>query len=240
MKRLTFLSILILLGATVWLLTGCTKSESSSDSRIHSYLIDVTSHEVLAPHAEEVRDRFGFEDDLYQGGTVRISVISHGIYTEAAELEVPPVSSWLTNERDRIYEVRTFLDGIDTALAGISSEAAGRTHSEVVRRIARELEVLSARSGKRTLTIYSDLMEHRDGMSMYHQGVMHRLTTAPDRLARDLFSDTDLPDLTGIEVRLIGPGPTRAEALRFESLAAVYADVLEDHGARVTIQTIGP
>lgn len=237
MKQTTFISLCIagcLAIAITFIACGGTDRRTVTE---YSILIDETDSTFAIPTADELYSDLGLDTNIWNGVNFTLARIEDVSYTPRSSFSLSKGGSRLaSNEYVRKGEVDGFRTRITELLDSVRKDTSGRPNSSIGFQLANELTRLANNAADRkVLVVYSDLMEHRTGLSFYDKQTFALLRSDPEKVEEQLFAGAKLPNLNGIEVRLIyEPKNTHDDAV-FHVVSEFYKALLESKGATVVI-----
>lgn len=226
MKQLIFCIAMVLL-------TGCEQYEPTD--QYLSTLIDMTDGEAHLPQATEILSYLdgGYESD---GLTISLRYVSETRYASRKVFTLGRgETGLLSNEDARRRKRRLLIQQFTDTLQVHNGREQERPRSEILRLVTDELEILSKVSGKRTVLLYSNLMEHSGLLSLYNTRDVSKLYNSRGKLINELTGKLSLPDdLSGITLHILYV-PSLEEDRLFTEMVRLYRELLEPRGAEVII-----
>jgi len=235
MKTLTsILIILLLASAGLFMFQSCSTNYYENDESI---LIDKTDTFLASPDSTTIKNSFETDNGLWHGYMFRMLTLSDVDYNSVYEADFPPACEYLSNVYDREDEEKIFFGKIDSAFAKVKSVPPGKNHSSLYVPIATELKRLSESTAKRkTLIVYSDLMENSSLISFYKDENFQLLKLNPDSVKKLFENEITMPVLSGIDAYLIYQPKDNKENELFKEVSGFYKKWLESKGARVNVE----
>lgn len=230
-----FKTLLVL--STLLLIAGCTQeSTTQHHSTEHIWLVDITDPLELVIDTTYVHTQLDIEHTLWEAKTITLSTITDYYNNPQKTFIIEEATPLMSNTHIRRAKINTFIHGIDSAIVALPpSVSSTKNRSLVFTTIYKHLQHLSqSRATKRTLYIYSNLMENNpSGLSFYDKTTYEQLITHPDKVAEQLQQEGQLPDLTGITIYLLYYPNSAEDNERYHTVATFYTHLLEQHHATV-------
>lgn len=216
------------------LFLGCSNDEIVTTHHI-SVAIDQTEVKPFAFSSKPIIEQLN-QVPLHDGITLSLIPISDTRYTKKQSFVLPQGQTGLmANEDERRNKRRALFTTFSDSLAVLNTNVTERKRSDIFRVVAKELNELSSKTGKRNLVICSDLQSHNDFFSVYNKSQLQLLYNNPSAVKKRFESATALADnLHGITV-VIAYSPTLKDEKLFSSLVALYTSILEPRGASVRV-----
>ncbi|WP_452597571.1 hypothetical protein [Pontimicrobium sp. MEBiC01747] len=205
-----------------------------------------TTHYLSVAIDQTEKDRFKVPSDpiikqlkttaLHDGITLSLIPISETRYTQKQSFVLTQgETALMANEDLRRGKRRALFTSFQKALAILNANDTERTRSDIFRTVAKELNELAQKEGKRTLVVSSDLQSHNDIFSVHNRLQLQQLYTNPKAVKKRFESATTLADnLQGITV-IIAYNPSLKDEKLFSHLVALYRSILEPRGAIVHV-----
>ncbi len=204
-------------------------------------LRDITGNHIAKPIPGESFTPFDLDENKWGGTTLTLATISDVSYTAPEVFILKAADRLQSNELARDKEVQDFKDTISDRLNELAAEDIGKEYSSVYLSIAHELKYLSKSiANKRILIVYSDLMENDPDLSFYAPTTLHTIEAIPDEVISKLQVLNPLPDLSGIEVRLMFVAQNANADKQFRLVSYMYRIMLEQKNAIVIINETRP
>ncbi len=238
MKTQKIFNTLLVL-STLLLIAGCTQeSTTKHHSTEQIWLVDITDPLELFIDTAYVHTQLDIENTLWAAKTITLSTITDYYNNPQKTFTIEEATPLMSNPHIRRAKVNTFIGHIDSAIVALPpSVSSTKNHSLVFTPISKHLQQLSqSRATKRTLYIYSNLMENNpNGVSFYDKATYEQLITHPDRVAEQLQQEEQLPDLTGITIYLLYYPDNAEDNGRYHTVATFYTHLLEQYHATVQL-----
>ncbi len=233
--KTTTISIAILGIMLSMLLVSCNNNNTYSIEA--TVIVDQTEDTFLAkPDLNAIKQLFPADSDPWQGYYFRMLAITDVDYNPVFQAEIAPACEYLSNSYDRNDEVQKFFLEIDSAFQKTNAVPSGKTRSSIYIPLARELKHLSESTAKRrVLIVYSDFMEYSFLTDFYKKTMLEKMEDNPETIQQMLEKAAPLPDLKGIEIKIIYQPRNNAESKQFDIVSGFYKNLLESKGATVTI-----
>ena len=202
-----------------------------------SVLHDLTDKHLSQPDANELYALFHLSgNDKWNGAMFRFSNVTDVSFNRTDEISLNAANQLFSNEFTREKQIENFKDSLAKIVADAGSDATGKENSSIYLPIANELIYLSRSTAKkRSLIIYSDLMENNLDFSFYHPDQLQLLELHPETISEKFEKQKALPSLKGIEVYFVYQ-PADPDADReFRIVSEFYKKLLEKKGANVFI-----
>lgn len=236
MKPNTLIWIWITVGVIMLTIFGCAISQHRPTTE-YATLIDETDSTFVVPDSAEVIADLGLDTNMWAGVNFSLARIKDVSYTPHASITLAQGGNRLASSQfTRMREVNLFEKKLAATLDSVRREKPGKPNSSVFLPMANELTRLAnSRADRKVLNVFSDLMENTQSVSFYHKQTFALFRSDPQKIQDMLFAEAVLPDLTGIEVRLVyEPKNANGDAV-FQIVSGFYKKLLEDKGATVTI-----
>ena len=227
-------AIALSLAVLAWIVRGLVQRPPITTVVV---LRDVTDRFEAQPEVGEILELFDRSAaGRWNGAHLLASTVTDVSYNRVAEVKLNPASKWLSNELQREKDVKRFEADVVNIVGLISADTAGRSHSSVYRAVALQLIRLSKDpAARRSLVVYSDLMENSPDLSMYHAATFRALQADPGSVAALLEQQEPLPSLRGIEVHLVHQPTDAVTDKQYRVVSGFYRQLLESKGATVHI-----
>lgn len=225
---------LISIVIVVIIIIGCN---SNNTTETHVVVIrDITDAQLSQPKSEDITKQFELDNSQWNGAKFRFVDITNVSYNHTLEANITSENQWMGNEFDRQKKVKSFYTEISKILNEAEKEEIGKDNSSVYVPIARELNRLSqSTSQRRTMLIYSDLMENTEEMSLYDTTKLNLLKTNPDLIWKYFNAQVPLQNLDGIKIYLIYQPPDTGKDGQYKIVSEFYKDLFESKGATMEI-----
>lgn len=229
-----FVSLLLVVAT---LLSCSNKQREKVES---SVIIDVTGsnthnlHDIMPSSVIKTIevDKYNVFENNY-----RQTLITESFLSKKREFNLKARPLWLiSNEYDRESQVNIYKQQITESLLEIKTDTSGRASSSVFIPIALELNRLaSSDATKKTLIVFSDLLENSDWFTLVKKKNVNQLLKKPEKIEKVFMSEYKLVDnLQGIKVYLVYQPYIETETV-YRKLSALYKKMLERRGATVFI-----
>lgn len=225
---------------------ACQEQNSLSHSTQVSVITDCTDPHALLPVAEPLLGLYEFEKDKDREARFRICSVTDKQLNPASEVHLPDAETTdRNNSLDEPYyrekHILAFYDDIRKMLSHfttVPSSDSSLKHSEIFYSVAHELQLLEkSQADRRILLVFSDLQENSLVFNSYSIAGREQLRKRPMDIV-NIFRDTQLlPDsLTGITIFFVFQPKSRDEDQVYGAMTGVYTRLLEERGAKITIQ----
>jgi len=229
----TYISIAII-AVIIVLIVSCSSQHNLETEVV--LVRDITDRFLSQPKSNEITSLFGLDNDQWEGVKFRFVDITDVSYNQISEASIKPENQWLSNEFDRRKKIKNFYAEVSQILNSSEKQAVGKENSSVYFPIAKELNRLSqSNSTKKTLLVYSDLMENTAEMSFYDNANFNLLKTNPDSIKKYFDSQIELKNLNVINIYIIFQPNGIVEDEQFKVVSAFYKNMFESKGAKVEI-----
>ncbi|QMU66229.1 MAG: hypothetical protein GKR88_19395 [Flavobacteriaceae bacterium] len=227
MKRYLFVLFLLTL------LTSCEDEIMPSQHTV-SILIDRTDPEGYAPSGEFILRALP-KVHLADGLELSITNIGDTHYNERQSFLLEKgETGWLANEDKRRKQYKFLKKQFADSLTAFNARDYQYIRSDIFRSLAKELNRLGRKKGKRALWLFSDLKEH-SFFSVYNPKDVYRLAKDPEKVAREFESSIPLVEnLSGVTLVIIYK-PTLDDTELFSQLVRLYRTILEPKGGIIKI-----
>lgn len=224
-------TIIILMSIT--LIVACTSPNQDITEVV--VIHDITDEHLSQPNVDEIFSLYSFENK-WNGGIFYFTNLTNVSYNQTAVVKLEARNEWLSNELDRDKEVREFKNKISEVITGNKKSPASEENSSVYIPIARELNRLRvSTANKKSLLIYSDLMENTTELSFYKKKKLDLLKTDPESVSKYFETQMPLKNLKGIIIHIVFQPNGVEEDRRFKIVSGFYKNLLESKGANVQI-----
>lgn len=206
---------------------------------------DVTDKHLLRPQAQAILELYNLSEIKGSSGYFRYSEIRDITMVPTTTIYLPDEEGTETRntKNEPLFReglILKFFDSIRSTLnnRGVVTDSSILNNSECFHSICNELKLLTEGiSAKKVLLIFSNLYEHSNILSLYSEKYRKILTDNPNKIKR-IFIDTHmLPDsLTGITAIFVYQPINRADDQKYNSIVAIYKNLLQERGAKVIIQ----
>ena len=235
MKKVIF-SIIVL--GTALALFNLFASDNEPDNATTAVLLlyDQTPNKKQPLDPKSVISLFDFESDKWQGAIIRIVPLTDLSLNPIEQFSIQPARPLTSNAFDRQSKIDSFLARIETVIKQANQDTTGRSRSELYVPITGQLNWLSAQSaGKKTVIIFSDLMENNDWFSVLRENDLKMLTDSSAQIKKLFLKRTRPKDLSGIEIYLIHRSRTTDEDKLFLRMSGIYQGIFEERNANITV-----
>ncbi len=217
-------------------LVGCAATQYRPTTE-YAVLIDETDSSFAVPDISQVIIDLGLDTDMWAGINFSLARITDVSYVPYSSIVLGKGGNRLaSNQYARKREVIAFKTRLSELLDSVKNDTPGKPNSSVYLPLVNELTRLANSNAERKVfSVFSDLMENRPSLSFYNPQTFALLHSNPAVIEAKLFSHAKLPDLTGIEVRLIYQAQDAKDDAVFQIVSDFYKKLLESKGAKVTI-----
>jgi len=234
---------------TAFLLCSCSKHTARPvlPSTEITVVDDLTDTFTLHPIADPILALFDFPDAKNQSAKFRLVVVTDRLLNPSVDMTIADGTTTEENNEDQEIDNReqiiyNFYDmvrhGVTEFPSRYSPAGGSLKHSECFATIASELELLAkSTASQRTLIVFSDLLENNELYSCYTDDGRKLLQMHPLKIVHLLQKRCELPkSLVGITVYFVYQPKTRELDQLFNSMVAIYKQLLHERGARIVIQ----
>jgi hypothetical protein len=241
MKKYSLISLLTLVLACNQKPISPHGSNAGPGSTTVSLVIDVTDPRSYLPPPDAVLAQYQCKQNPDAECIFRLRAITDMRLSAIQSLRLPDALSGDFKNKDddsqfRARGILAFYNSVRSMLHKLYAQFDSiRTlkNSECFRIIANELSFLSqSKSTRRILLVASDLLEKSDLLDSYREDISNS-----QKVAHKLDSAGLLPrSLTGISVVFVFSPRNRLEDQQFYALSEAYKALMEQKGAKVSIQ----
>jgi len=230
--KTTIAIIILIIGSVI--IFACTTQNTTVTEVV--VIRDITDSEITQPKPNDIIPSFDLDNYQWNGAKFRFIDITNVSYNYTFEANIKTENNWMGNEFDRKKKVKSFYDEVSRIFTEKNKEAIGKDNSEIYAPLARELNRLhKSTSDKKTILIFSDLMENTKGMSFYDKENLDLLKKNPDSIRKYFEAQVPLGNLQGIKIYIIYQPNNIKENEQFKIVSGFYKNILESKNAQVEI-----
>jgi hypothetical protein len=236
MKPSTFFSIMAIAIIGIITLSACSNTDTRT-STDYTILRDLTDSTLAMPDKAELITDLEISTNIWNGINFNFFNVSDVSYTPHWRISLVKGGKRIaSSEFSRKREVEGFKARLSALLDSAAHDTAGREHSSIYLPMVEELTRLAnGNADRKVLVVLSDLMENTPDLSFYKPRTFAELESDPDKIKDELFAKEQLPDLTGVEIRLIYQPKNAKDDIRFQRVSNFFKQMFEAQGAKVTI-----
>lgn len=226
----------ILCLCALFLFAGCA-GEIARPTIDYAVLIDETDTTLCIPDTTALIADMGFDTNMWQGVNFSLARILDVSYVSHSLLTLPAGPNRLAgNKYERKREVSIFESKLAGLLDSAWHEKPGKPRSSIYLPVSDELKRLANSSAERkVLVICSDMRENTNSVSFYYPRTAILLKNDPDKVKDELFTQAQLPNLAGIEIRIIYLPRNADDDASFRLASGFFRRFFEEHGAKVSV-----
>jgi hypothetical protein len=237
MKPSTLISICCIMLVIMIVLFSCAVPEGQRKHNEYGAMIDFTDSVKAIPAADAVIADIGIDKNIWYSVNFNLRKFTDVSYTPYAQVSLakaPPrlEASKFTRQRD----VTAFTTKLTAVIDSAREDTSGKPNSSIYLPMVEELTRLSnVTADRKVLVIFSDLMENSPDLSFYSPRMLTLIRTNPDKVKAMLFAKAKLPNLKGIEIKLIYEPKNAKEDVVFQTVSQFFSSMFTEAGAMVTI-----
>ncbi|MEO5644466.1 MAG: hypothetical protein ABIQ40_02080 [Bacteroidia bacterium] len=237
MKPSTFIFTCCVALVAMLVLLGCATADGQRKHIEYAVMIDLTDSIKVVPDENSVVSDLGIDGNIWSSVNFSLGNFTDVSYTPRAHLSLAKAPGRLSaSEFTRKREVVAFKATLTTLLDSARSDTSGKPNSSLYLPIVEELTRLSnSTADRKVLVIFSDLMENSPDVSFYSPNTLALLRTNPDKVKAMLFAKAKLPNLKGIEIKLIYQPKNAKDDAVFRTVSQFFSSMFTEAGATVTI-----
>lgn len=223
---------IILITILIAVMAACSQKKETYNEV--ALLIDITDSQSFPP-VEEIMPIL-HPENIWDGSVFTLSTISDLSITKTYEASIEPINKWNGSEKLRKKEIKKFNSEVSRMILNISKTKQDKNNSAVYIAISEKLTQLTKSTAqKKTLIIFSDLLENTSNTSFYRKNDLNLISSNPEAIITRFEKIAPLPDLTGININIVHqPINTKQDEL-FRKVSTLYKSMLERHNAQVNI-----
>jgi len=219
---------------------SCSQWDMEAKVRYVTVLQDITDEHIAMPKPDRLISELELDADSWLGIEFRYGFVSDVEYNTEYVLALPSENSWTGNEFSRKKKIETFSAELEEILLSlkIGKKMNSVVFPVVIREVNRLARIEGQNTGKKTLFVFSDLVENASGLHFHKRKWERDDTVKTAKIWHDMESlyGVELEeDLSGINVHFLYQAKGFGDSKRFSGVSNMYRHFLESHGATVTI-----
>lgn len=237
-KKPIIMKSLMLLLVLCFLLFACSKrSLLSGASEETAVLLMCDNTDILWSQIspESILKYFDIKEDNAHGAYFKGTCLSDVSLEYANEYSIESTSALFVNPGERREDVNAFLTNVAQSVDRLNEIPAGREHSVLYAPIARQLNELSKRKGRKIAIINSDGYENAE-FSVYRNADLQKLYSHPEEVERIFREQVTLGDLSGVTIYWVYQPVDYEDSKLFNAIViSVYKKLFEEAGAKFVV-----